>query len=242
MSHSYVRPLLFPLLAGLLFVAGCSHSKTVSKVTPPPAPMPSPTATIHVSPEAVQAGQIATLTWSTSNTTDVQIEGLGPAAAAGSRQVSPAQSTNYHLVARGQGGNADATARLTVSAVMASATPTLTEEELFRKQVKDLFFDYDKYDVRSSDQPSLYADADFFKQHPNLRLVIEGHCDERGSEEYNISLGDNRAEMAKQQLVSMGVDPKRIKVISYGKEKPFCSEGNETCFQQNRRAHFSLDR
>jgi peptidoglycan-associated lipoprotein len=242
MSHNDVRPLLYPLLAGLVLLAGCSH-KIVAKNTPPSAPPPpSPTASIQVSPEDVQPGQSATLTWSTTNATDVQIEGLGNVQASGSRQVSPAASTNYHVVARGQGGNADATARLTVSAPAATAAISPSEEELFARQVKDLYFDYDKYDLRSTDQAALSADASFLKQHANLRFVIEGHCDERGSEEYNMALGDNRAETAKKQLISMGVDPGRIKVISYGKEKPFCTADDETCFQQNRRAHFTLDR
>lgn len=242
MSHKFVRPLLYPLLAGLLFAAGCSH-KTIAKATPPAAPpTPTPTASIHVSPENVQAGQSATLTWSTTNASDVQVEGLGTLAATGSQQVTPAQSTNYHLIAHGPGGNADATARLTVEAAPVAAAASPTDEELFRQQVKDLFFDYDKYDLRSSDQATVSADASFFKQHANLRFVIEGHCDERGSTEYNMALGDNRAEAAKKQLISMGVDPSRIKVVSYGKEKPFCTAEEESCFEQNRRAHFSLDR
>jgi peptidoglycan-associated lipoprotein len=231
---------MYPLLAGLLLVAGCNH-KTIAKATPPaPPPAPAATVSIHVSPENVQAGQSATLTWSTSNATDIQIEGLGTVAATGSQQVAPARSTNYHLIAKGQGGNADATTRLTVEAApVATAGPT--DEKLFQQQVKDLFFDYDKYDLRSSDQSTLSADASFFKQHAHLRFVIEGHCDERGSAEYNLALGDNRAESAKKQLISMGVDPSRIKIVSYGEEKPFCAADEESCFEQNRRAHFSLD-
>lgn len=242
MPHNRVRPLLYPILAGALLLAGCSHKvKTVAQATPP-APPPSPTATITVSPENVNTGQSATLSWTTSNATNVNIDGLGAVSATGSRQVAPADSTTYHLVASGAGGNADASARLTVTAVTATAPVTPTEEELFAQQVKDLFFDYDKYDLRSMDQSTLAADAAFFKQHSNLRFVIEGHCDERGSEEYNMALGDNRAETAKKQLIAMGVDPSRIKIISYGKEKPFCTQDGESCYQQNRRAHFTLDR
>lgn len=240
-SHHPVRSLLFPLVAGLVILSGCSH-KTVAKANPPAVPpAPSPTATMQVSPEAVQSGQTATLTWSTSNATEVELAGIGAVAGTGSRQVSPGESTTYHLVARGQGGSSEATARLTVTAPpVAAATPS--EEDLFRQQVKDLYFDYDKYSLRSSDESTINADAAFLKQHANLRFVIEGHCDERGSEEYNVALGDNRAESARKQLISLGIEPSRIKVISYGKEKPFCTDDNESCFQQNRRAHFSLDR
>jgi peptidoglycan-associated lipoprotein len=237
-----VRSVRYPILAAVLITAGCSHNKPVAKVTPPPPPAPSPTATVQVSPENVQAGQTATVTWSTTNASDVQIDGMGTLAASGSRQVSPTQSTNYHLSARGEGGNADATARLTVTSAPVASAVSPSEEELFQQQVKDLYFDYDKYDLRSTDQSTLTADASFLKQHSNLRFVIEGHCDERGSEEYNMALGDDRAETTKKQLISLGVEPSRIKIVSYGKEKPFCSSDNETCFQQNRRAHFSLDR
>ncbi len=241
MLYPRARFMFSILTAGMLFLAGCNHNKPVAKVTPPPPPAPSPTASIHVSPEAVEAGQSATLTWSTENATDVKIEGVGTVTASGTQQVTPGQSTNYRLVAKGQGGNADATARLTVNpAVAAAVTPT--DEELFRQQVKDLFFEYDKYDLGASDQSTLSENAAFFKQHANLRFVIEGHCDERGSDEYNVALGDNRAEAAKKQLISMGVDASRIKIISYGKEKPFCSTEDESCYQQNRRAHFTLDR
>ena len=229
------------LTAGMLFLAGCNHNKQTAKVTPPPPPVPSPTATIHVSPESVQPGESATLTWSTDNATDVRIEGLGTVAATGTQKVSPTESTNYHLVAKGQGGNADATTRLTVNlAAVAAVSPT--DEELFRQQVKDLYFEYDKYDLRSSDQSTVSENAAFFKQHANLRFVIEGHCDERGSDEYNVALGDNRAQAAKKQLIAMGVESTRIKIISYGKEKPFCSTEDESCYQQNRRAHFALER
>lgn len=241
MSHIRVRSLLYPILAGVLVTAGCHHKQEVAKVTPPPPP-PTPTAAITVSPEAVQAGQSATLTWNTANATDVTIEGLGTVDATGSRQVSPADSTSYHLMAKGQGGNADATARLTVNPKPVAAAPSPSEEELFAQQVKDVYFDYDKYDLRSADQSTVSSDASFFKEHPDLHFVIEGHCDERGSEEYNMALGDNRAQSAKKQLIALGVDPSHIKVVSYGKEKPFCTSDDESCFQQNRRAHFSLDR
>jgi peptidoglycan-associated lipoprotein len=93
--------------------------------------------------------------------------------------------------------------------------------------------------VRASEQPSLRADAAFLKSHPGIRFTIEGHCDERGSAEYNLALGDNRANSVKQALVNLGVPAGSIKTISYGKEKPVCTTANEACWQQNRRAHFA---
>jgi peptidoglycan-associated lipoprotein len=82
------------------------------------------------------------------------------------------------------------------------------------------------------------ADVQFLTQHPEVNFTIEGHCDERGSTEYNIALGDKRATSVKSALVAAGVSASRIKTISYGKEKPFCMESNEACWQQNRRGHF----
>jgi len=109
---------------------------------------------------------------------------------------------------------------------------------LFAQSVKDIYFDNDKSDIRASEQASIQADAAFLQQHPNINFTIEGHCDERGSTEYNLALGDNRASAVKNALVSAGIAADRIKTVSYGKEKPFCTESNESCWQQNRRGHF----
>ena len=90
-----------------------------------------------------------------------------------------------------------------------------------------MFFDYDSYDVSQQYQQVLQADARFLQQHPNMKFTIEGHCDERGSTEYNLALGDNRANSTKQALISLGISADRIRTISYGKEKPFCTESTE---------------
>jgi peptidoglycan-associated lipoprotein len=82
--------------------------------------------------------------------------------------------------------------------------------------------------------------AQFLRTHPEIKVIIEGHCDERGSTEYNLALGDRRAQAARQFLISLGVSPDRLETVSYGKERPFCFESNEICWQQNRRAHFVL--
>jgi len=127
-----------------------------------------------------------------------------------------------------------------VNAPAAPPAPTAsaTEEELFSQSVKDIFFEYDKFDISPDQQAALRGDIDFLKQHANVRFTIEGHCDERGSTEYNLALGDNRANSVKNALVQGGVSADRIKTISYGKEKPFCTQSNEQCWQQNRRGHF----
>jgi peptidoglycan-associated lipoprotein len=121
-------------------------------------------------------------------------------------------------------------------------TNTLSAEEEFRANVQDIFYDYDTYDVRADAQATLARDASYLVSHPEVRVVLGGYCDERGSNEYNLALGQNRADAAKKALVAAGVAEGRIRVISYGKEKPFCSESTEECWQQNRRAGFTLDK
>jgi peptidoglycan-associated lipoprotein len=226
-------------LAAVLFVAGC-HKKQVAPPPPPPPPPPAPTASLSANPDSIQSGQSTTLTWNTQNATDVSIDGIGAVEPNGSKTVNPTESTTYHLVAKGAGGTQEATARITVSAAPPPPQPTETEAQMFARNVQDVFFDYDKYDLRPEAQTSLSQAAQFLAQHANLKFTIEGHCDERGSTEYNLALGDKRANAARDFLVKAGVAADRIRTISYGKEKPFCTESNEQCWQQNRRAHFVL--
>jgi len=117
----------------------------------------------------------------------------------------------------------------------------MSAEEEFKANVQDVFFDYDAYDIRSDAQATLSHDASYLASHSNIKVVIGGYCDERGSDEYNLALGQNRASAAKAALITAGVAGNRIRVISYGKEKPFCSESTEACWQQNRRAGFTID-
>ena len=119
--------------------------------------------------------------------------------------------------------------------------PELTDEQLFAQSVKDIFFSYDNAEVRADEQTVLSSDTAFLVGHPGIKVLIEGHCDERGSDEYNLTLGESRADKIRNTLIHDGVSSDRIKVISLGKERPFCSSTeNETCWQQNRRAHFVL--
>jgi len=108
--------------------------------------------------------------------------------------------------------------------------------------MKDIFFAYDKYAVPQNEQSAMEQDARFLATHPNYKLLISGHCDERGSEEYNLGLGDNRADTVRNELERLGISGDRIRTISYGKEKPFCTEETEACWQLNRRAQFSMQR
>jgi peptidoglycan-associated lipoprotein len=194
-----------------------------------------------VNPNSIQAGQSASLTWQTTDATDVSIDGIGAVQANGSQSVSPTDSTTYHLVAKGAGGSQEATARLTVAAAPPPPPPpaaaSLTDEELFDQGVKDVYFDYDNSDIRGDQQAAVQSDVTLLSAHQAINLTVEGHCDERGSTEYNLALGDRRASAVKNGLTAGGISASRIKTISYGKEKPFCTESNEACWQQNRRGH-----
>jgi peptidoglycan-associated lipoprotein len=233
-------------LAAILTVAGC-HKKNPAP-PPPPAPTeaaPAPTATITATPDTINAGGASVLTWQTTNATDVSIEGLGKVSPNGTQNVTPAQTTVYHLIAHGDGGSADATATVNVGggAPPPPSNPSESnlDENAFEQAVKPIFFDYDSYDVRPDAQSTISADANFLNQHPGVKVVIGGYCDSRGSTEYNLALGENRANAAKQALITAGVGPDRLRTVSYGKEKQFCTEENEACWQQNRRAMFTLD-
>jgi peptidoglycan-associated lipoprotein len=114
---------------------------------------------------------------------------------------------------------------------------------MLQQQAQDAYFDFDKSDIRSDANEALTRDAallkQIFGQDPNFNVVVEGHCDERGSAEYNLALGDRRSTAAKDLLVQLGVPADRLKTISYGKERPQCTDATEDCWQKNRRAHLS---
>ena len=236
--------LVVAALAAFMITTGCHHKKAAAPPPPPPPAetAPAPTANMTVTPDSITPGQSAVLNWTTTNATDVSIDGIGAVESSGTKNVSPSETTSYHLVARGDGGSTDATATLTVAQAQAAPAPPqgLTEAE-FEQNVKPIFFDYDSYSVRPDAQTVISQDVSFLQSHPNAKILIAGYCDDRGSAEYNLALGQNRANSAKTALTQAGVDASRIRTISYGKEKQFCTEQNETCWQQNRRAQFSLD-
>ena len=228
------------VFVAMMSLAGCN--KKVAKATPPtppPAP-PAPTATLAASPNVIQRGQTTVLSWQTSNSTDITIAGLGAVPASGSRSVTPDTSTTYTLEAKGPGGTQDASARVTVNPRTVSATPSPTDADLFSKNVKDVFFDYDKSKIRPDEVSATQGDASFLQQHPSVKILVEGHCDDRGSDDYNIALGASRAESVKQSLLQQGISADRIKTISYGKERPLCAQENEQCWQQNRVGHLAI--
>jgi peptidoglycan-associated lipoprotein len=234
------------LLVALVAVAGCKKKQPLPppQQTAPPAAAPAPTAQITATPTVISAGDQVQLSWKTTDASSVSIDGIGDVPTSGVKTVTPTATTTYHLVARGEGGSADASASVTVNAPPAVQVPTntMSAEEEFKANVQDIFFDYDTDELRNDAQATLSKNASYLASHTNVRIVIGGYCDERGSDEYNLALGQRRADSTKNALVTAGVGADRIRVISYGKEKPFCSESNEACWQQNRRAGFTMDR
>ncbi len=232
------------LLVLVAFASGCKKKVAATPPAPPPAPAVQPTVTLSASPTSVNAGQSSTLSWTSTNATDLDIEpGVGKVAPQGSTPVNPTTSTTYTITATGSGGSATATARVDVSAGAPPPPETNTQptmEELFEQNVKDAFFDLDKSDLTEDARAALTKDAEFLRSYQQVRVSIEGHCDERGSTEYNLALGQRRAEAAKNFLISLGISGDRMETTSWGKERPFCTEHDESCWHQNRRAHFVL--
>lgn len=245
---NHARQRAIALVAGVvatLAIAGCHKKKVAPPPPPPPAETaPAPTASITAEPDSINPGQSVVLTWHTTDANSAEIEGIGPVPTAGTRNVTPTESTTYTLTATGDGGNATASARVTVNAAATSSNigeGNITDE-VFHQNVKDVFYDYDSYSIRPDAQSSIQQDANYLNQHSDLKVVVGGYCDERGSVEYNLALGENRANAAKQALVADGVSPNRLRTVSYGKEKQFCTDHNEACWQQNRRAAFTIDK
>jgi len=196
------------LLVALAVVSGCSHKKPLpSAETAPSAAASATTAELTAAPTVISAGDQVQLTWRTTNATSVSIDGIGDVPTVGVKTVTPTESTTYHLVARGDGGSADASARVTVNSPPAIETPStqMTDVDLFKANVQDIFYDYDNYDIRTDAQATLAKDADFLVKHPDIKVVIGGYCDERGSDEYNLVLGQNRAHAATTAAVSAAV-------------------------------------
>jgi len=260
-AHSPVmkqRQIATMLLAAslLMFAAGCKKKQPAPP--PPPTPVPTakapvergPAATItsfRAEPSTIVRGESSTLRWEVANATEVTIDnGIGTVPARGNRTVTPTASTTYRMTAKGSGGDA-------VSAVTVAVTtpppppppppaPKASLNDRMAKDVTDVFFDYDQSEIREDARATLQRNAEAIKailnDFPSAVISLEGHCDERGSAEYNLGLGDRRANSVREFLSQIGVPADRLKTISYGKEKPFCTESNEDCWSKNRRAHF----
>jgi peptidoglycan-associated lipoprotein len=142
--------------------------------------------------------------------------------------------------AAGAGGAGAGGAGAGGAAATGTTIPSLPSPKEFVESaaLRDVYFDFDRYDVRAGDKGTLDENAKWLKSNQSALLLIEGHADERGTNEYNLALGERRAKATRDYLVSVGVDAGRITVISYGEERPTCTEKAEGCWAKNRRAHF----
>lgn len=259
------RTLCAAVFSALLIfsIVGCKKKAPVAS-PPPPAPPPAVTPTppppaplavrinsFTAEPRSIERGQSATLRWSVANATDVSInQNLGGVQANGSRQVFPSATATYTLTATGASGTDTRSVTVEVSSGPPPPPPPVDNGggrisgiDILTREAQDAFFDYDKFDIRGESTTALTHDAEILKRifaaDPSFTVVIEGHCDERGSAEYNLGLGDRRASAAREFLIQLGVPGDRMTTISYGKDRPVCTEANESCYQRNRRAHLT---
>ena len=247
-------------MAMLVVSVGCKKKTPVAPPPPPPVTQTAPPAAAAAArpvvaefaaePASIERGQSATLRWSVTGSNDVVIDnGVGTVPANGNRTIRPNDTMTYTLTANGPGGATTATARVVVSAPPppppppAPRAPTATLETRVQTDLKDALYDYDSNNIRDDARAVLTANANalkgIFADFPNATINVEGHCDERGSAEYNLGLGDRRATSARDFLIQLGIPAEKLKPISYGKERPQCTEATEACYQSNRRAHFS---
>ena len=252
-------------LIAVLFVAGCSKKPPIPPPPPPPASNNAPAgnnttqrpvvAEFTAEPSGIERGQSALLRWSVSGANDISIDhGIGTVQSTGTSRVSPTDTVTYTLTANGSGGSTTATATVRIVSPPPPPPPPANNSgnigargtvESRVSDLQDALFDYDSNNIRDDARSALTADADAMKRifidFPSAIINVEGHCDERGSAEYNLGLGDRRASSARDFLVQLGVPGDRLKTISYGKERPACTESTESCWQRNRRAHFSAN-
>lgn len=258
MSTGKKNALLLGAVIAVTMAAGCSKKHPLP---PPPPPLGTtnvrgtgsgkPAATFTAEPSSVDRGQSALLRWSVSDSNYVSIDTFGAVQPNGERRVTPYETTTYHLTADGPGGRFTAEATVTVNPGNPVPPPANTNTttsgsnlslpDRVGQQVQDVFFAYGEFNIPDDSRSILTRDAEAIKgilrDFPSASLIIEGHCDERGSAEFNLGLGDRRATAAKDYLVQLGVPSDKLRTVSYGKERPQCTEQNEECYARNRRAH-----
>jgi peptidoglycan-associated lipoprotein len=207
---------------------------------------------LSAEPPTLVKGQAFSLRWSVKDAQTVAIDnGVGPVAADDRRELRPTVTTTYNLQATR--GNETAGAAVTVTVTDSTATSATTTSssalthvnaETLASTLKDIHFLYGEEKIIQEEKPILESNAaalkEVLKEEPTLAIMIEGHCDERGSAEYNIGLGDRRANFIKTTLVTLGIPDSNLTVVSFGKEHPVCLDNTESCFANNRRAHFAL--
>ncbi|MCB1021832.1 MAG: OmpA family protein [Acidobacteria bacterium] len=255
---------LMTALAAIAAVAavGCgSRSVPVAAPHPLDTSLVSPTGsgrstlppklTIAVEPSSILRGEKALLRWNAENGTRARIApAIGVVDLQGVREVSPTQDTVYTLTVEGPGGTATQSATLKVlSSELSGGRSNVSSEDLdvpfdsMVGRIQDVYFDYDAAGLRPEMEQVLLENGrlltDLFARFPTGTVLVEGHCDERGTNEYNLALGDRRALSVKERLTAQGVPADRIRTVSLGEERPQCFESSESCWSRNRRAHFT---
>lgn len=258
------------LVLGLLVLAGASCGKNRVPPLPPnaadrdtgagsrtstsgtgaadPSFAEAPGLEIRVEPSLIQPGGSALLSWETRGAVEVRIDqGIGVVDPSGRIKLFPEETTSYTLSATGPGGTVE---RLVTIEVAADRTGAIGQEDLFPAargdeiplSVEPVFFGFDSSALDARNRSTLEANARWFSQPENahLRFVLEGHCDERGTDEYNLALADKRAQVVRQFLADAGIDPVRMTTIALGEERPFDSGRSEESWALNRRVHFVL--
>ncbi|HEY3130001.1 MAG TPA: peptidoglycan-associated lipoprotein Pal [Acidobacteriota bacterium] len=258
------RQWFFRLLIVVLLIGVCGCQKKPARVStppggvgrtggetlPPPGPTKEPTVQVQAQPSTLRPGESFTLSWSSTDAEHLMIDsGVGSVPASGSLKIEAVQSTTYTATASNRLGTATASTRVTVTEGerVAPVAPPSDEirnvEDLIRRGlIKDVFFEYDQHDLKPEAQQILKQDAEYLRRFPEVSFILEGHCDERGTAEYNLALGDRRAQSAKEYLGSLGISPSRLETISYGEERPFATGHDDAAWAQNRRVHFTLRR
>ena len=240
--NSRIQKVSIVVAIGIASLTGCKKHVAAAAPTSTPAPAaapaPAPTITLRATPATLDRGQVATLQWDAKNASSVQIQpALGTVTSTGTRSVNPTSSVTYTATATGPGGTVPFAPAATRNDTR--PTPNVSLTDLFRQNIQAIYFDYDQSEIRPDQRSRLQSDAAWLKEHPGVKFVVEGNCDDRGSEEYNLALGDRRANAVKEFLVKQGVPQSSIMTVSYGEERPICREDSEKCFEQNRRASFT---
>lgn len=244
------------IAAAMFWVAlttSCPKADSPVRLPPSPAPVaPSKPSIVIFSaePTTISKGQVSSLRWSVKDAASVRIDnGIGQVRPEDHVEVSPTDTATYTLEAMSGTESTVAVAKITVLKPTSGAEGTEADlhrsrAEFLTSQLHDVHFEYGKGEILREDQSILEKDAavlkNIFQNDPELVVTIEGHCDERGSSEYNLGLGDRRANFIREYLVGLGVPESKLGTLSYGKERPVCVEATEHCLAQNRRAHFSL--
>ncbi len=223
-------------------------SKGKSTQTLPPVGTLPPDLDVRVEPSAIQEGESALLSWEVHNADQVSIsENIGPVGLTGKIKFFPEETTTYTVTAEGLGGRI---AKSVTVEVLGSGSGRISVEDLdegpleerFKYFVKPVFFGFDSAELTEEARLTLEGNIRWLIRPDNasLRFTIQGHCDEQGTEEYNLALGDKRATVVKEYLVARGIEASRITAVSLGEERPFDLRSTEEAWALNRRAHFVL--